>query len=317
LIIFEGCHIFSERHIHALTAFLLPHWDVHVVVAYRPLYDWLPSKYNSVNKPERNRAGRVWPNMKHPDYSHVIGAPILPFDLDNRSGFSDFVADLEIKYQQHPAQIVRDNYARRVGADHVHIMPLHLLQSQGKGDPMLQYLFCDLIPSIIKFRQQNLVDEVQIQTCQQVLKGTMDHDEKANPSVELNYDLLAVEAYNQGLFQVEDANRRKTRRNAVAAAARRRQEDTLHKSVNDFPLQCLSNATLKRLESLSLLTERKLFTSNEDRGISKNEWNSLDETAFQSGFDRAVAKHKFCHVDAKKVLKEDKGWRSFFQNLAN
>lgn len=330
MLVFEGCHIFSNRHIQALANFLRPQWNVHIVVAYRPLYDWLPSKYNSVNKPARNPAADAWPNQTVPDYPDLVGAPILPFDLDHRHEFSELVADLEQKYQQHPTQIVRDNYARHFGDDHVHIMPLHLLQQQqqqsaqkGKGDPMLVYLFCFLIPRLLPPQQgsshSNYVDNPEdggtiSHTCNEVLRGTMDHGEQANPSEELSYDLLAVEAYNQGLFRVTDPSLYRTQRGTVGWKVQKRQERVLKKTAKDFPVECLSNATLQRLEQMSLLMERKLFISNKDNGLSKNDWTDQDEQALRAGFQKAVAKRKYCHVDTKKVL-ADPEWRLFFKRI--
>ena len=61
LLIYEGAHVFPPEHIQALAQTLpqLGWHDVRILIGYRPLYEWLPSKYNSVYK---HKINNLWPN---------------------------------------------------------------------------------------------------------------------------------------------------------------------------------------------------------------------------------------------------------------
>ena len=323
MVIFEGFDALSQLHIQTLADYLNPNWQVHVVVAYRPLFAWLPSKYNSIVKPSRNRAARAWPGqeykLRYGDKRVILGEEIPPFALDNRSSghspsiqrrvdgednlFGDYVRDIEVRYQMHPTQMVMENFAQFF--NHVHVMSLpHLNEAQRTGDipkvsdPLLHYLFCQLLPGRMPH------------TCQLIQHGHLGNgqeSEKTNPSVELNYDILAVHAYQEGLILVsdEDDEDSETSRSSVAHKIRKRQEAYKGLSGNDFPLKCLANETLSRLEKLSWLVEQNLFSSGGGNSIE------ADQALHQKGFVDASAGGKYCSIDAKKTLQQD-DWRSWF-----
>jgi hypothetical protein len=283
--VFEGFSIFSARHIKALADFLNPNWNVHVIVSYRPLYAWLPSKYNSVFKSARNKATHAWPGKEHHAIPTIRGERMLFFDLDGRKDFTDYVHELE-RYQQHPTQIVRENYLRQF--DTVSIVPLHQIQAHGKGDAALDYLFCHVL-------------ENAANTCSKVREGLIGSG-RANPSETMNYDFLAVAAYEQDLIPHDDSIYI-FRRRIVTSLIKRRQEDFLNLSSQSFPLTCMPNATLSRLEDLSLLVERKLF---------RDTWTVDQERDHHLGFVKSIP--KFCYIDANKTL-EDETWRSWFPKI--
>ena len=328
LIIFEGCNEWSSRHIAALSRYLKKNrWDVHIVVGYRPLYEWLPSKYNIMNKPTRNHHfAWTWPGVL--DTTHnVIGEEILPFALDNRSagltkktlrrrynkhddrnGFGEYVHEIEVQYQMHPTHMLYHNYRQHF--DHVHIMSLPLLlnhelyQETGASpkseEPLLEFLFCQMLSNRDDGDDDDGGGRLPA-TCRAVREGHMTLTKEVNEAlssnrlVELNYDILAVQAYKYGWIPqggigggpvlrhdhrttttTSTMTSRATGGASVAGPTRNQVRTMIqqHKETNltnvDFPLRCLDNATLDRLESLSWLVEQKFFFPNHSNIMASN-----------------------------------------------
>jgi hypothetical protein len=293
ILIFEETGSLSQQRIAALANYLLPNWDVHVIVAYRRLYEWLPSLYNQRRKYQRNDN---WP-------SDGFGSPpVVPFDLDDRAGFSKMVEQIE-SLQQHPAETVLYNYQKYFPS--VSILDFHNVTSsndhaESTDQALLQYFLCSVITSAP-------------QTCdaasQQRIKGP-----KTNPSFNLDYDLLALTAYRQKLLP-KNANRRATTQamerwvQLKMRQHHQQQEGSGHENTgpNDhyallMPQQCLSSDKLSRLEALSTTVEQKLFP-----------WTEARKREHDEGFRKAVGKGKFCSVNATEALKLAV-WHDFFQN---
>ena len=136
-IVYEGAHRFPDDHIKKLADFLKPNWNVKIVIGYRPLYEWLPSKYNSITKSLRvgSWPGEIGRNGK-------IIKELLSFDMDNRTekGFSEMVYEIEVKYRKHPAEIVQNNYGLHF--ENVHILDsTQIPDAKGDGDPLLEHFF--------------------------------------------------------------------------------------------------------------------------------------------------------------------------------
>lgn len=143
LFIFEGCHKFDSAHVAALANYLWPLFQTRIIVSYRRLYEWLPSKYNSIRKPNRNQDVANWPGHVHVLRNGKLSKSVelQPFHLnfdpsdnvdDNNNDmdhddFDQLVHDI-VAAQQHPTHIIRDNYA--IYFDHVHVIPLHALPDQ-------------------------------------------------------------------------------------------------------------------------------------------------------------------------------------------
>jgi hypothetical protein len=301
MVIFEGLHILSSRHIHALANFLLPDWDVQILVAYRPFYDWLPSKYNSLIKPNRSPVARAWPGLSYVDPRQpdvpFVGAPIASLDFEaladptNNSSFANMLHDVML-YQQHPAQMVRDNYRRYF--TNVDIVPLHQIDvlQQGAGDPLLNLLFC-----------QHVLRRPTPHSCQAVKDKQIGSADRTNPSKELDYDMLAVAAYERGLFQF-DERRPSTKRGMVTEAIRKQQEDVHLKTSKDWPQICFPESTMQTIEALSLKLEKRLFMDS---------WTEDMAREHHLGFERK--KSVYCHVDTDKVL-ATKMWQQFFRSIS-
>ena len=286
LVVFEGCVNMADDQIRALASFLRKEdWDVQVLVAYRPLYEWLPSKYNSVTK--RMYRLYAWPGQPSEDDSNRPGEHWLPFDP--RHGGNDNVLGTLLheinSTRQHPAETVLHMFAAYLS---VSVIPLHNLPPPPSPDvdPLLAYLFCTILGSSSP------------RGCKAVRAKRIGNDIPSNPSDPINYDMLATAAYEAGIL--DPALDRET----VERRIQRRQQRVLHLTALDFPLTCLPNQTLSEFESLSWQLERQMFPEYP----YEEAWEK-----HQQGFARKVASKSFCWIDTNKTL-SDPSWRSFLKS---
>jgi hypothetical protein len=119
---------------------------------------------------------------------------------------------------------------------------------------------------------------------------------KANPSLCLDHDILAVAAYQQGLVS------KKLKRRQVALAVEKFYEklQSTHNRTISLPMVCLLQHEKDALLNRSLALERTVFHDDGDEE--------------QHALVFAMARDKFCNVDTKEVL-ASKAWQIFFSSL--
>jgi hypothetical protein len=305
IIIFEGFHGLDDDHVRLLAQSLQPSFDVRILVAHRPLYEWLISKYNSVMK--RSAILSHWPGTAMDDDSNAempqISTHLPHFDLDNRGFLTDIVRQVD-QTGQHPTETVMRNFARHFAK--VSVAPLHRISREAKQstnldgssrpsiDPMLQHLFCDVTQGGTPA------------ACEAVRSGVIGSNIPSNPSVSFNYDHLATAAFEAGMLWSSPDNRDPQSilsRDDVAHYVYKYQKKRLNRTASDFPLLCLPNATLDRLERLSLKAERHLF---------REAWTEYDEREHSEGFAKRVSSKTYCWIDANATL-SDPTWIDFFR----
>jgi hypothetical protein len=288
LVIFEGLHRLVDGEIRTLASFLTSDdWDVQVLVAYRPLYQWLPSKYNSQTK--RMEALYEWPGRPIP-HTDRVGEHWQPFDFryPGNGGILRGLLNRINETQQHHAETVLHKYAAHFNASA--IIPLHNLPPAPDSgvDPLLNYLFCVL------WRDSSP------RVCAAVRARTIGSNIPSNPSAPINYDMLATAAYEAGII---DTSKPKLDRRRVGRSIRHRQERDLKRTAKDFPLVCLPNRTLDELKNLSWKLEQSLFPyANEEEARRKHD----------NGFAKSVASRTYCWIDTNRTL-SDPSWRSFLE----
>jgi hypothetical protein len=167
MLVFEEFSGYSPKQIKNLADFLNPNWNVRVLVAYRPLYAWLPSVQNEINKHHVSS----WPG------SGAYFANI-PFNLADPKAVSTIEFRAMQKYRKHPAEIVRDKYKKQF--DDVELLLLHKLPEvlTGHGEPILVYIFCVVL--------KGLTDKTCIEAMAGRRVGNLlpsSRDELVNPSV--------------------------------------------------------------------------------------------------------------------------------------
>ena len=310
LVINEDFVELSDEQLVALEQHVRGQWNVQVVLAYRRLWDWLPSKYGQMYRP--NKFKDAWPegeNETAADNSNPLSNP-LPFDLDNRGAFSNLVQKLE-RTGQHPVESLIRKFETFFPA--LTVVHLHNLQQESEeettkaqGDPYLQHLFCSVL------RNPPLHT-----TCAAVQSGQLGQSVNSNPSQTLDYDILAVRAWQRGLFQHNDDDERRWKNisRSVAVRAIRKNQKKNH---TDFPQACLSNRTLARLLKLSLTVEANLLANllaNRRRIISPNDDTDNHEAQHRAEFETAKSERKYCHIDADRVLEDEGDWYNMLVTL--
>ena len=282
MLIYEGFMGSSQHAIEALHREMNDRFDVTVLVMYRPLYQWLPSRFNSKHRNSMPKEYADSP-MKSNNYYP------LSFDLDGRGKFSDSVHYIENTTQRHPAETVRNNF--QMVFDDVQVIPMHALTSPTDMDPLLRFLVCSVSDELC-----NDVDKDG--TVAERIKEQM-VDRALNPSMDMTYDILAFGAYNSGLIPANG----KYPRNIMRQRIERFWKNDLQRTSEDFHHKvCLPSSTLRRLEDLSWAVEQRLF------GDKYKEMH-------RDGFQKAVQQGRaYCSVDVERTLQLPE-FKEFFKSL--
>jgi hypothetical protein len=305
LLLFEGLSVADSGWIAELAAHLrATRWSsVVVVVAYRPLYSWLPSKYNSVTKVGKNPSVVRWPDDPACLADGSGCHHVEPFSLDLPTGrnprddrFDEYVRYLESS-RMHPSHVTYLNYAAHF--DDVRVLPLHLLASSPSsssamvGDPLLEHLFCVSLPDAPE-------------ACRAVRTGRASAGARNSLDPSPDYDRLAVHARQT---HAHDRARWNASRPELRDWTRSFHERAL--GGGPLPRLCWNGTELGRLEELSWAVERRMFRDLSGRpGVPPP-----DEALHRRGFSRAARDRRssyYCSLDVKRTLDGDPRWRAFY-----
>lgn len=123
---------------------------------------------------------------------------------------------------------------------------------------------------------------------------------RVNPSVPLEYDMLATAAVQQGCVDLT------LYRVMVANWTRVHHEQVLAKGLRDFALLCPTQEELNTLLQNSKSYEDMMLTEFH----AWPQWRRQ----LEADFETAVQSKKYCSVDTDTVLK-DAAWQQFVQSL--
>ena len=276
LLIFEGFWRLTDGQILKLQQLLQPQFHVQVIAAYRPLYEYLPSKYNSISKPPRNPSVRAWPGELTLT-TNITGRVLLPFDLHNRGNFTkEFVKPIE--------------------ESKLHIAHSSLLHFQKKGfrgkvidfKASSRYLKGGMMEDLIC----NLLNATY--SCNALRTGAWKPDGSKNPSVSFDGDIIAVAAHGAGLIP-SNVSRKDAKRFCGSFYDRITSQLQANHTKDMWPVKCLPNETLNHLFELSWETHCNLFCSTmADR--------QLELQRHLDGFQRS--RPKFCYADAERIVQD-------------
>jgi hypothetical protein len=256
-------------------------WQVLIVVTYRQFWSWLPSFKNQFEKLERSFSSE--PKSTDP----------LPWLLDRRRPSSSpefFKAMISVKNRKEirVANILSGEYLpytdnvvdlyRDLG-DQVRIMDMHL-----ENTKVTSNFLCEILPNAPN-------------TCQTSLHQTK--QQSSNPSIPMDYQLIAVDAVDRGLLDQSKFNRTQ-----VVRILRQHHQKKLES--RPLPLECMDQVSLEAFLAESMRLEREVvpdFYADHEEQHRKSFWN-------------AAAKNKFCSVNTTAVL-IDPDWLSIFAQLEN
>ena len=270
---------------------------MRVVVVYRRYYEWQLSVWNEFSKPFEDGNGdsskykptfRNWPSKggRRCHTFHTFMKMFMDFDEDHAStdNYVNYKSKAEanvlpvmMSYHVHVVEYLQGLW--RNYSSEVQVLNLHKMNAPSdKGeDTTSRFLQSTITP---------LAAETYIRSKDSDFGG------RHNPSRNINYDILAVAAYEKGLLSNQSIPRAK-----VAILL----EENLIKNLNttDLPLQCPSGEELERFLQRSLHYEELLYS------------NQTDLKEHETAFFEAVKKHKFCNFDFDKLV-EDEAVQKFF-----
>ena len=309
----------STEQLQILHQYLMPNWNVQLIVAYRRFYEHVISAHQQI-------LGRLlhptW-NVHWPGHNGV-GRMIQPYDVSTK----DVQAELDRHHQtystesvhhatkfereyapnaEHPAAAVVNKY-RTVFGNVVSVISMHHLPQvspykNATADPMVHHFFCD---NVLAVQTPNLCNETYFSM------NPSGNSAKASNSFKEFWPMyLADGAYLRGYLtnrtssttvntatggSIKISKKKKigVTRHEMAIAIARHFKNNLLRDKGMIPhTRCLSHEKLKRLEHTSWVMEQKLL--NASSGV-------VEEADHQSGFQSYIDKGKFCSLDVDATL---------------
>jgi len=247
---------------------------VQLVVVYRRYWEWLLSMYNEKYKPySRRQHFQKWPD-EHGGAS-MRSFPDYYRRLLKEQGFGGY--QLLAQKLDMPAAMYLSRELFGKHFDKARVFNMHQPGS----------LF------------ENFVNAT-VPDLQYVLAQQVNHPAgRPNPSVSLDYDLLATAARKKGLLRIS-----LRRRDATRAIEKKIGKFPYSNETISVPLDCLTDQEQAGLLNRSLTLERNIFPDMVD------EWTETHKAEFA----KASTGYRFCNVDTDKAI-ADPEWRHFFQSL--
>lgn len=267
-------------------------WNLQIVVTYRRLHSYLPSLWNQYYKKYRvDKKGR--PLHKHLDWPGINGDyAILPFP----EWFSEQVL-LEGSQLKHLAKQTYDRWLTLADGIGMTVVNLH-----EEGD-FAENFFCRVLKGATNICSKLSSSHKNSSNSRRRLA-------RENASVNLDYDILGVYAYENGLIN------HKYSRVHISNEIKKYATGLDTGNSTDYFRNCLDKNTRKFLRQSSLEYE-EWFIDAEKKNSLKDSENikpslSVDQYEnFNADWEAALAKNVFCSIDAKKTLTVQH-WKAFF-----
>jgi len=293
ILIHEALHKIQPEFVQALATRLEKHWKVIVVEGYRPVHEWLVSRFSQFVRDEYSRS--LWPDGtgrdEEDDDDDEIGFPLgLRFGLSTNTRFDRFT---------HPF-ILRNTsiFEPSLGFwsahfDDVRLVDMSDLPPRSDGrDPYLMHFMCGIVPGASNLceRAPDLADE-------------------SGEDMSSSRFGVAYESLTTWLWQLQLIDRRLDRR-LVRDAIRDHHEGMLNGTAL-LPASCPPSSEMDVLWQWTLETDERLFgkTHHRDRSSSSDRARAL-----RASFERSAQGNKFCGVDPSILLHED--WKPLLASLA-
>ena len=255
---------------------ILSDWDVHIVITYRRLHDWLPSLINQYYKTTQLlvKGQSLWPKN---------GGAKIPTVRELFDDEMEITGDKQLRQYFNPHQ----NPLKTLEKWKPHFPKIKILDTSNNKSDMEEFV-CDILPNTSKSCLPDKIEQLEIV---ERLPGVK------NPSVNLYCDQMVVIAHEKGW--VDNRLTRKEVRDAVVCRLK-----ALNKTAAfNHPTECLSDRQMDRLWNMTKAYEEKML-------LVFNEQN------LRESFDNTVKKGLFCSVDAEKLFNSGvDNWQRFFLSL--
>ncbi len=310
----EKCNAWKEMSIPISTSLHRAHerahehghrWDLQVVITYRRFHSILPSYWDQLFKLKRTdafnddskRLGRHldWPGINN-DYR------IVTFE---EWFVSQFYKSKEKLSSLHKLQAYYAYNSWKDCSNGIKVVNYHVSEEQD----FLTEFICEALPGAINTCRE-LRERVKV-------RKTLSHNGVGNgggvnPSVNLDYDILAVRAYEKGLIDPIH-----TRIDVVNRVKKHAEKNNLH-----LPLSCPNATVLDFMYQMSLDGEKWALSTIRKTKQSRKAQDKIDIQplteeelfAFNTDWEKTLSDKKFCTVDAEQALEQDE-WIKFFQDV--
>lgn len=300
---------------------------IRVVIVYRRYYEWLLSMYNEKYKPLPRRERYLrWPIEKgggggggkplrtFVDYYRRLKKEAIKKEgaTSSSSGYQLAAARMNV----HPVEYLSSlwnssSYSTDLVVFNMHDRPYNKDDGNSDDDELVTSFLSNalqLIPSGGVKGNSSGASAAFLTDGSGIGGGNNNSSSppvptRPNPSLYLDYDRLAVEAYQRGLLPNSTSLSRRDVASALEEAFESRKVSTGSAGereiagikIDEIPLVCPSDTELEGLISLSTAFERRLFPDVAPGRQHQHE----------SAFAEAVRSKKFCNIDVEKLVQNE------------
>jgi hypothetical protein len=259
---------------------------VKVVLVYRRIHTWLPSWYSQINKTANvDSKGNLLRNengppvrLPHTKWPSEGGVHVPNFSVWYKEFVSHF--DSSDLVSNHPSIFFKNAYEPYF--NHIEVYDM------GQDGDLVTNFMCQMVPEASK-------------TCHRLKEGTI-YLPLSNPSVDVEHDILSVQAYEHGLVDIN----RGLSRSEVVEEVRKHLEN--HKSSITLPRKCDNGAMRDQIHDWLLDSEKAMFPEAWSPSVSEDLENQYNDYYYGKG--------NLCDVDIEAVMSDEK-WIEFFASLGN
>jgi hypothetical protein len=286
----------TNANLKLLQETLSRYYDVTLVMVYRRYYEWVLSMHNEKYKPLARRVKYLkWPDEK--DGKALRTFPDYYRRLKKGQGIGGYQLEAE-QHNQHAVGYLKTVF--ETSFQDIRIFNMHHHPAVTPNEDDLLSLETRFFREIILLPEAAAVS----QSLQEKLE--QDHGPKrTNPSLSLDYDLLAVAAHEQGLL-APHLQRSQVARAVSLAFSKLSSNYTAH-----LPRECPTPDEYTAILNRSLTFEERLFSGEEE---PSSQVAARRRQMHKADFVKARSKLAFCNIDTNAVLK-DPVWQRFFQRL--
>eukprot|EP00533_Pseudo-nitzschia_delicatissima_P003290 CAMPEP_0116113954 /NCGR_PEP_ID=MMETSP0327-20121206/19771_1 /TAXON_ID=44447 /ORGANISM="Pseudo-nitzschia delicatissima, Strain B596" /LENGTH=865 /DNA_ID=CAMNT_0003607321 /DNA_START=47 /DNA_END=2645 /DNA_ORIENTATION=+ len=253
-------------------------WDVTVIVMYRRIHQWLHSWYNQIHKTDNmdgkgnvllTKDGHPY-RREHTQWPGEGGNPIPSFS----TWYKDFTkyfdkSDLVSKHRSIAFKNSFKPYFNNIVVHNMH----------QDGDLVTNFM-CDTLPDARK-------------SCG-LLKKRSIRVPRDNASIDLDYDILAVKARENGILKTGFT------RKIVSM----RIEKFVKKNAKRIPRVC----------DMDMMDEIRNWLLDSEKEMLPEAWSEETESYLRDSFDGYLASGKLCDIDFDQVF-ADEEWIEFFHSI--
>lgn len=292
IMIHEALHKIQPEFVQVLATSLEKHWKVTVVEGYRPLHEWLVSRFNQFTRDEYSKS--IWPDGtgrgKHDDDDDddVSFPPNLRFGLSTNTRYDRYIQPF-LSRNSSIFETSLEVWSKYF--DDVRLIDIPYLPSRLDGrDPYLVHFMCEIVQGAANL-------------CQRAPDLAKESDNDMSSS---QYG-VAYESLTTWTWQMHLIDRRLDR---MFVREHIKYHHKVRLNLTALPVSCPPRSEMDVLWQWTLQTDERLFRTTYHRD---RESSTTRTQALRASFEKSAQRNKFCAVDPSILLHED--WKPLFSFL--